>query len=151
MGRVSVRIEFFWRDGIVGETSGGSGAGNSNQKGAMKTKWINVAGVSMLLAAGCVSHEETVYRDVERKPVEFENDAAARVFYETLMNNRSPGERTESKTEFSLPVVFDHKKKVVSGPNAAFNEAVMTCDTNKDGKVTVQEARIYAELKKRKG
>lgn len=117
----------------------------------MKNTCANALGLSVtLIVTGCISHEETVYKDVERRPVEFENDAAARVFYETLMNSRTPGERTESKTEVSLPVVFDHKKKVVAGPNAAFNEAVTFCDTNKDGKIMESEARIFAELKKKK-
>ncbi|MCD6050147.1 MAG: hypothetical protein K0Q55_1550 [Verrucomicrobia bacterium] len=113
---------------------------------------MGVLGSSVvLLMAGCISHHETVYRDVERRPVEFENDVAARIFYETVMRSRNAGERTEVRTDVSLPVVFDHKKRVVSGPNVAFNEAVTMCDTNKDGRVTVQEARIYAELKRRKG
>lgn len=116
----------------------------------MKIQWLSsIIAVSGLMLVGCISHEETVYRDVERKPVEFENDTAARVFYETVSHAQGAGSRTEVKTEVSLPVVFDHKKKVVSGPNVAFNEAVTMCDTNKDGKITEAEARIFAELKKK--
>ena len=105
--------------------------------------------LSVVIVTGCISHEETVYRDAERKAVEFENDSAARIFYEALSKTSANGGRTEVKTEVSLPVVFDHKKKVVSGPNVAFNEAVILCDTNKDGRITEAEARIFAELKKK--
>jgi hypothetical protein len=32
----------------------------------------------------------------------------------------------------------------VAGPNVKFNAAVAICDSNKDGKITEVEARIYA-------
>ena len=98
-----------------------------------------------LLLAGCITHEETVYRDTERTRIEFENDTAARVFYEALSKPSNRDGRTESKTEVDLPFVLHDKRKVVSGPNAAFNKAVALCDSNQDGKITEQEARIFAE------
>lgn len=100
------------------------------------------------LLAGCISHEETVYRDVERVKVQFENDTAARLFYETLSKASAAHGRTESRTEVDVPIVFEHKRRVVSGPNAAFNEAVAICDSNKDGTITEQEARIFADLRR---
>lgn len=103
-----------------------------------------LCGAGLVLSSGCIHHRETVYRDVERARVEFENDTAARIFYETLESqpNRSRG---ESNTEVKLPLVFEHERKVVSGRNSAFNDAVAACDTNKDGRVTEVEARIFAE------
>jgi len=106
--------------------------------------------ILLIITGGCITHEETVYRDTERVKVEFENDTAARVFYEAQGQSGGAQSRTESRTEVNLPVVFDHKQKVVSGPNVAFNEAVARCDTNKDGKITEAEARIYAEQRKKK-
>jgi hypothetical protein len=108
-----------------------------------------VASGAALLLAGCITHEETVYNDVSRVPVTFENDAAARIFYETLQDFQCGKTGTESKTEVSLPIIFDHKRRVVSGGNAAFNEAVARCDTNKDGKITEAEARIFQENKRK--
>ena len=105
---------------------------------------------SVLVLPGCISHEQTVYRDVERTRVEFENDAAARLFYEALSKTPAGRARTESKTEVSIPVVFDHKRRVVSGPNASFNQAVEICDTNKDARITELEARIFAEQRQKK-
>jgi hypothetical protein len=98
-----------------------------------------------LLCAGCISTESTHYRDAERLKVSFENDTAGRLFYEAL--NRSGGRvnRRESKTEISIPVVFDHKQKTVDGENVVFNDAVRRCDTNGDGKITESEARIFSE------
>jgi hypothetical protein len=101
------------------------------------------AGTAVLLS-GCITHEETVYRDVPRTTVVFENDRAARIFYEALNEHRG-NDRTESRTEVDLPLVFHDKRKVVAGPNVAFNKAVEQCDTSRDGRVTEQEAQIFAE------
>ena len=100
--------------------------------------------VAAALAAGCISHEGPSYRDVARVPVEFENEAAGRIFYEAL-SKRRPSRASESKTDVSIPVVFEHRTREITGPNEAFNEAVSRCDTNKDGKVTELEAKIFAQ------
>src|SRR5262245_52231535 len=68
--------------------------------------------VAAFAFTGCISTEETVYRDEARMKVEFENDTAARFFYEKLSKSNA-GQKTESKTEVSIPVVFDHKHQVV--------------------------------------
>jgi hypothetical protein len=113
----------------------------------MKTMLVPALMVAIggLLLPGCISHEETVYRDTSRVKVEFENDAAARLFYETLSRQSARHSHTESKTEVSIPFVFYHKQKVVDGPSRMFNEAVGICDSNKDGKITELEAKIFAE------
>src|SRR6266581_9518389 len=98
-----------------------------------------------VLNTGCISTERTVYRDEARVKVEFENDAAGRLFYEALSKMQSRRGRSESKTEVSIPVVFDHKRRVVEGESVAFNQAVRRCDTNGDGRITELEARIFAE------
>ena len=97
-----------------------------------------------LLLTGCISTDETVYREEARVNVEFENDTAGRLFYETLSRLRS-ARRSESKTEVSLPIIFDHKRRVIEGESLAFNQAVRRCDTNGDGRITEQEARIFAQ------
>jgi hypothetical protein len=109
-------------------------------------KWLATA-IGAALLAGCISHEETVYRDVDRVKVEFENDKAARIFYEAVSAQHPSHGSVDSTTEVELPVIFKHKSRVVSGPNAAFNEAVSRCDTNKDGRITETEARIFSEQK----
>jgi len=101
--------------------------------------------VALLLVTGCISTEKTEYREVERVKVEFESDAAGRAFYEGLAKLQSRRNRTESKTDISIPVVFEHRHRVVEGENVAFNEAVHKCDTNGDGKITETEANIFAE------
>jgi hypothetical protein len=105
-------------------------------------------GLALALAAlntGCISTEQTVYQDQERVKVEFENDTAGRLFYEALSKQQSRHGRTESKTEVSIPVVFEHKRRVVEGESVAFNHAVRRCDTNGDGRITELEARIFVE------
>lgn len=102
---------------------------------------------ALLLCSGCIRHETTTYREESRVPVAFENDAAARAFYETLERTRSDYGRTESKTDVSLPVVLDHKHRVVQGESVAFNRAVRRCDTNADGVITEREARAFSKRK----
>jgi hypothetical protein len=96
------------------------------------------------LASGCISHTSTVYEDVERTKVEFESDAAARLFYETLTKRVGSMDHTESSTHVSLPIVFEHERNVKRGRNYDFNQAVSICDSNKDGRITELEARIFA-------
>ena len=107
---------------------------------------VLLATLAAIAATGCISHHETVYRDVERMPVSFENDTAARLFYEALEHRRKSHSGNETRTEFQIPVVFDHEVKTVTGPSVAFNEAVRVADTNRDGKITEQEARIFSDL-----
>lgn len=105
---------------------------------------LPVAVLAALLATGCIHTHETVYKDVARVPVEFENEAAGRVFYEALSRRPHSGDRQESRTEVSVPLVFSNEQKVVRGPNEAFNRAVAEADTNKDGRITETEARIFS-------
>ena len=98
-----------------------------------------------VLNLGCISTERTVYREEDRVKVQFENDSAGRLFYEALSKLQSRRGRSESKTEVSIPVVFNHKRRVVEGESIAFNQAVRRCDTNGDGRITELEARIFAE------
>ena len=112
-----------------------------NQKAA---KLIAI-GTCALAMAGCITSKETVVRDVERTKVEFENEAAGRIFYEALSKMKDSASRSESTTKVEIPIIFDHEYHVVRGNNAKFNEAVARCDTNKDGRITEVEAKIFAE------
>lgn len=107
-------------------------------------KLLLVAVCSVILS-GCVTHKSTVVRDVQRAKVEFENDTAARIFYEALSKMPEARRQSESTTTIDIPVVFENERHVVTGPNAAFNEAVAECDSNHDGKITELEAKIFAE------
>lgn len=109
----------------------------------MKTP-LCISALGAILVSGCISHEETTYRDVARLRVEFENEAAGRIFYEALSKHHRV-QPSESKTEVEIPIVFAHRTREVTGPNRAFNDAVERCDTNKDGKITELEARIFAQ------
>jgi len=117
-------------------------------QGLFAMKPFFVTGLSLALLAfnaGCISTEKTEYRDQERVKIEFENDTAGRQFYEALSQLESRHHRSESKTELSIPVVFEHKHRVVEGESVVFNDAVRRCDTNGDGRITELEARIFSE------
>ncbi len=111
----------------------------------MKRSTLELVAPAVLgvVLAGCITHKSVVYQDVERVKVEFETDAAARLFYETLSKNPG-GKHSESTTTISIPFVFEHEQKVLPGPNTRFNDAVAACDSNKDGKITELEARVFA-------
>ncbi|MBC8097179.1 MAG: hypothetical protein H7Y43_15335 [Akkermansiaceae bacterium] len=111
-----------------------------------KLAGLALAGAA-LLGAGCITHTETVYRDAERTRVEFESDAAARLFYETLSRKAGSMHQSESRTEVALPIIFSHERKVRPGKNVEFNQAVAICDSNQDGRITELEARVYANQK----
>jgi len=107
-------------------------------------KWIATAAAGFALC-GCIHTSETVYRNPERVKVEFENDAAARMFYETLSKMKPDSTRRETDTTIRIPVIFRSERHEVEGENVAFNDAVKDCDTNQDGKITETEARIFQE------
>ena len=100
--------------------------------------------IGAILGTGCIHHKETVYRDVERAKVEFENETAARLFYEALSRMPQRG-ASESSTKVSIPVIFEHSRTEIAGNNARFNDAVQRCDTNRDARITELEAKIFAE------
>ena len=110
----------------------------------MKKIAIPTAALASLLFVGCIHTQQTSYKDESRVPVEFETESAGRIFYEALSRRPHSGERQESKSEVSLPLVFSNETRVVRGPNIAFNRAVAEADTNRDGKITEVEARIFA-------
>ena len=109
---------------------------------------LGILAISAVLASGCISHNETITKDVDRRKVEFENESAARIFYEALSHVPNQGTKNEETSKFEIPVVFEYHKHVVSGPNGAFNDAVERCDTNKDGRISETEAKIFADLVK---
>ncbi|MFM7102886.1 MAG: hypothetical protein ACKOET_03115 [Verrucomicrobiota bacterium] len=96
------------------------------------------------LLAGCIHHHSTVRNEEPRLKVDFESDTAGRVFYEALSRSKGPSHRQETRTEFSIPIVFEYEERVIDGDNVRFNRAVRRCDTNQDGRITEQEARIFA-------
>ena len=104
-----------------------------------------LAALCGLVLSGCITHKSTVVRNVDRTRVEFENDTAARIFYEALSKMPASRHQTESTTKIDIPVVFENERHVVTGPNTTFNEAVSECDANKDAKITEVEAKIFAE------
>ena len=97
-----------------------------------------------LAFTGCITRKTVVYQDAERVKVEFESDAAARLFYETLNQNPSAGRYSESTTTVSIPFLLQNEQQTLAGSNVKFNDAVAVCDSNKDGKVTELEARVFA-------
>lgn len=109
---------------------------------------LTLLAVTAASLTACISSKETVYRETERVKVEFENDTAARVFYEAFTKSPESRQRNEKTTTFNIPVIIHTQRTERDSENTAFNSAVRRCDTNADGKITEQEARIYAAQQK---
>ena len=116
----------------------------------MKPIFLRPALLAVLAASltACISSRETVYRETERVKVEFENDTAARVFYEAFTRSPESRQRNEKTTTFTIPVIIHAQRTEKDSENTAFNAAVRRCDTNADGKITEPEARIFAAQQK---
>jgi hypothetical protein len=111
----------------------------------MKTMgWVILGVVALGTGPGCISSHQTVYEDAPRARVEFENETAAKLFYERL-SRLTASETSESRSAVSIPVVLDVSRTRRRSYNSVFNEAVARCDTNQDSRVTELEARIFAE------
>ena len=112
----------------------------------MKTVLLRFAALALVAASltACISSRETVYRETERVKVEFENDTAARVFYEAFTKSPESRQRNEKTTTFTIPIIIHTQRTEKDSENTAFNTAARRCDTNADGRITEQEARIYA-------
>lgn len=116
----------------------------------MKTCCLRLAPLLVAAASltACISSKETVYRETERVKVEFESDTAARLFYEAFTKSPEARQRNEKTTTFNIPVLIHTQRTEKDSENTAFNSAVRRCDTNGDGKITEQEARIYSAQQK---
>jgi hypothetical protein len=109
----------------------------------MAWAWI-AAWIVGATATGCIHATRTEVRDEARLPVEFESEAAGRIFYETLSKRPPQQEGEEQVTRVTLPVVFSDERRVVKGPNQGFNRAVRECDANGDRRITEVEAKVWA-------
>ena len=111
------------------------------------TKALSAVGVVCLGlgSIGCVHSHETHYKEDDRVSVEFENETAGRTFYESFSRRGHHRDATERSTTVQLPFVFSHEYKVLRGRNSEFTRAVAECDTNRDGRITEMEARIYGD------
>ena len=116
----------------------------------MNSPLLRSALLSALAVAltACISSKETVYRETERTKVEFENDTAARTFYEAFTKSPESRQRNEKTTTFTIPVIIHAQRTEKDSESTAFNAAVRRCDTNADGKITESEARIFATQQK---
>lgn len=112
----------------------------------MKTVLLRFAALALVAASltACISSRETVYRETERVKVEFENDTAARVFYEAFTKSPESRQRNEKTTTFTIPIIIHTQRTEKDSENTAARR----CDTNADGRITEQEARIYAAQQK---
>ena len=104
-----------------------------------------VAGTLLASLPGCLtlySKTEVVRGGEARRPVKFESPEAADEFYKALKAQ----DKTISGTFFGVPFVTLFEKDQQLSDAAMWNDAVVKCDTDQDGLITLTEARIFAKL-----
>lgn len=103
----------------------------------------SLAAAGALGLSGCICVSETEVADEPRAKVSFENDRAARVFYEALASTPLPDKTVEKRSSVSL-ILINVDSKTVTGPSRAYNQAVIFCDSDGNGEITEHEAGIFA-------
>ena len=102
-----------------------------------------VAVAAFATAPGCLtlySKTEVVRSNVSRRPISFAGPEAATEFYAAL----DKCEDTIGETYLGVPFVTLYAKRQQLSEAAAWNDAVGRCDTNQDGIITLDEAKIFA-------
>lgn len=102
-------------------------------------------GAILVFLPGCMTlfHKTEVVRGQEsRRPVQFENVQAADAFQTALKQHPN---HVIGGSRLGVPCVTLFSKSVELSESAAWNDAVMRCDTNQDGMITYDEAAIFAK------
>lgn len=102
-------------------------------------KHIKLSAVILPLSLqSCVT--TTLVDTEEKRPVKFTSASSAQTFYEAY--NLTQGVQKNSVTaHVGLP--YSHRR--VKGPQAKLNAAYIKADTNKDSRITLQEAKSYSK------
>jgi hypothetical protein len=107
--------------------------------------WLVVAACLSLCAGGCLtiySKTEVIRGDEARRPIRFESALAAHHF-NTHMEDQSA---QLAHSHLSLPFVTFYSRQQVLSDNAFFNDQVGKCDTDQDGVISLEEAKVYARV-----
>jgi hypothetical protein len=102
-----------------------------------------IAMSAMLTQTGCItlfSKTEVVRAGELRRPVRFENQEIAEKF-QTAYKNRN---RHVGGSYVGVPFVTLYNKSQELAEVAAWNDAIVTCDTDQDGVITQIEANIFS-------
>lgn len=95
--------------------------------------------------AGCLtvySKNEVVRGSEPRIPVQFETIKAAQLFEDHVCHQ----ERCVDQTALCIPFVTVYACKKELSKNARFNDAVQTCDRDRNGLLTEQEVLHYCGM-----
>ncbi len=101
--------------------------------------------LAILFCPGCLimqNKKEYLRRDESVKRVEFESEEAGRLFHKQRKRNRC---RTQAGNEsLVIPFIIVYNKQTELSSNARYNNEIDKCDSNGNGMITLEEARIYS-------
>lgn len=100
-----------------------------------------LAAVITTSATRCVSITKLPLADEPRRQVRFESNAAMETFHDGLLARRFPREGRYSSISFGIT---PYNPSTRSPSNVAFNQAVISADTNHNGTISEREANAYA-------
>ena len=101
--------------------------------------------VTPTFLSGCITfyHKTDVVRSTEsRRSIQFENTQAADTFQTSF--KKHPNSHVGGSS-LGVPFVTLFSKSIELSEAAAWNDAIVKCDTNQDGMITSDEALIYAK------
>lgn len=106
--------------------------------------WLPLAMAGV--CSGCLfTHHQTnmVRQDEIRREVEFESLAARQAFSARAYDAAAREKATKTKV-VAIPFLLWQSRMDVLSDNAYYNDQVVACDTNGDGRITVAEAVAYS-------
>ena len=106
-----------------------------------------VAAGGLLSGGGCLtlfSKVDVVRSEESRRPIQFENAAAAETFNKALKTSHG----VIGGTYVGVPFVTLYSRQKSLSESAQFNDAVGRCDTDQNGTITQAEAEIFANVVK---
>jgi hypothetical protein len=102
--------------------------------------------LSLTALSGClINHESEVVidREAPRAAVNFENDEAMTLFQEEIARRKRRGDASLGKSGFAIPFIIATSEKRVLSENAFYNQQVEIADVNRDGWISLAEAKAY--------
>lgn len=96
----------------------------------------------LMASGGCVT--TGVVKNEQRDSVRFASATGAQIFYEAYIT-KNYTHPMGSGPSFAVGAPLPYRHHVYSTDNVYFNAAVRSADTNHDGVISDEEARVYAD------
>ena len=107
--------------------------------------WLPVLLVLLCTSPGCLLTHHTTHVVREKEPrheVRFESEEAEATFNARATAKDAPEKKGRFKL-FAVPFLLWYSREDVLSENAWYNDQIVACDADRDGLITLREARAY--------